>query len=208
MVGIEIAMRQRKKQPAQTRQALLDAADLSFSRQGYAATGLGGLVAQAGLTKGGLFHHFPDKKALAKAWIDDRLSPNIQQDWILPLAEVQSLDAFQQFCRLRILAIQPDDSLSALVAITAEIAATDDSAADSLELVFSAWRSAIAALLERGKADGWIHPSIQPANESALMVSMIAGFSVTAKSGRDREMLRHACNALDGYLETLRAQSS
>jgi AcrR family transcriptional regulator len=203
-----MAMHQRKKQPEQTRQALLDAADQSFSRQGYAGTGLGGLVAQAGLTKGGLFHHFPDKKALAKAWIDGRLQPAIQESWILPLAEVRSLRAFQQFWRLRILAIQPDDAISALAAITAEIAATDDSAGESLELVFSAWRTAIAALLERGKADGWIHPSIQPANESALMVSMVAGFTVTAKSGRDPEMLRHACNALDGYLETLRAQSS
>jgi AcrR family transcriptional regulator len=201
-------MRQSKKQPEQTRQSILDAADDSFSRLGYAGTGIGGLVAQAGLTKGGLFHHFPDKKALAKAWIDDRLGPNVRQIWMLPLAEVDSLAALKQFFRVRILEIQANDAVSALAAVAAEIAATDDSAGESLEQVFGNWREAITEVLTRGKEDGWIHPSIQPANESALMVAMVVGFTVTAKSGREPEMLRHACHSLDGYLETLRAQLS
>ncbi len=201
-------MVQRKKQPEQTRSAILDAADHDFSRQGYAGSGLNGIISRAGLTKGALFHHFPDKRALAKAWIESRLGPAIDGLWIAPLENVNSLEAFQKICRARFLELQPEDAVSSLAAVAAELAARDEMLGGALELVFTAWRSAIAALLERGKSAGWVHPSIQPENEAALIVSAFAGFSVTAKSIRDPEIRRHAFTALDGYLETLRAQQS
>ena len=208
LVGIESSMNQRKKQPEQTRKVILDAADHDFSLQGYSGSGLNGIISRAGLTKGALFHHFADKRALAKGWIEERLAPAIDALWIAPLDAVNSLDAFRKFCRERFTALRPDDAVSALSAVAAELAARDEMLGDALEAVFSIWRAAVAGLLERGKSTGWIHPSIQPANEAALIVSAFAGFSVTAQAARDPEVRRLAFTALDGYLETLRAQES
>jgi len=67
-------MKQRKKQPVVTRQLILDAAGAAFSSQGYSGAGLGPIVSETGLTKGALFHHFRDKRALALAWISDDLA--------------------------------------------------------------------------------------------------------------------------------------
>lgn len=201
-------MVQRKKQPEQTRNAILDAAAHEFARHGYAGSGLNGIISMAGLTKGALFHHFPDKRALAKAWIEARLAPAIQELWIGPLEEVKSLDAFRKICRARFLGFQPEDAVSSLVAVAAELAARDEVLGEALQIVFTAWRSAITGLLEQGKAAGWVHPSIQPGNEAALLVSTFAGFSVMAKAIRDPEIQRHSLTALDGYLETLRNQQA
>ncbi len=199
-------MKQRKKQPAQTRQAILDAADAEFSVLGYCASGIGGIVSRAELTKGALFHHFPDKRALAVAWVDERLGAGIDGDWVAPLAGATSLEALRDLCRQRCKELRAGDATSALVAVAAETAARDESLADALEGVFSAWRAALAGFFERGKAAGWIYPAIDPEAEAVMFVSAFAGFSVSAKTTRNPQARQLFLTAFESYLETLRAQ--
>jgi TetR/AcrR family transcriptional regulator, transcriptional repressor for nem operon len=199
-------MKQRKKQPALTRSAILHAAGLEFSSKGYAGTGLGSIVSIAELTKGALFHHFPDKRALAVAWVAENLAASVNEVWVQPLGEIASLDALRALSRNRCMALQAGDATSALVALTAEMAASDPILADALEAVFSQWRASIASVLERGKTAAWIHHSIQPATEARFYVSVFSGFTVTTKFTGDEGIRRDCANALEGYLETLRTQ--
>ena len=47
-----------------TRARILAAAGRVFRRQGYAATAVDAVMAEAGLTPGGFYAHFPSKEAL------------------------------------------------------------------------------------------------------------------------------------------------
>ena len=201
-------MLQRKKQPQITRQALLAAAGEEFSRCGYAGTGLGAVVERAELTKGALFHHFPDKRSLAKSWIEERLAGAIEAHWHAPLEQADSLDALRTLCRLRFSELAPGDASCALSALAAELTTRDDLLGGCLEKVFAAWRAAIAGLLERGKTAGRIHRSIKPAAEAAFLVALITGVGVTAKSPRAAAARRACLSALEDYLDTLRTQPS
>jgi len=61
----------RKKQPDAVRRSLLDAAlQLGYER-GLAAVTVQAVAQRAGVTKGGLFHHFPSKEALFDGLFDD-----------------------------------------------------------------------------------------------------------------------------------------
>jgi len=199
-------MKQRKKQPVQTRQAILEAAGAEFSCHGYAGSGIGSIVAKAGLTKGALFHHFADKRTLCLAWVGENLAGAIDALWIAPLGTIGSLDGMRAHCRALCLGLQPDDAMSALVTLAAETAASDPQLGAAMEGVFAAWRAAIVELLERGRLAGWIHRSIQPGVEAAFLVSAFCGFSVAAKCAAGESTLRTCAAALEGYLETLRAQ--
>ncbi|HEV7306847.1 TetR/AcrR family transcriptional regulator [Ensifer sp.] len=61
----------RKKQPEQVRQQLLEVAARLSHEQGVAGITLDAVSQAAGVSKGGLLHHFPNKLALLDGLFDD-----------------------------------------------------------------------------------------------------------------------------------------
>lgn len=63
----------RRKEPEAVRRALLDSAAQTVARHGFAALTIQTVADAAGVTKGGLFHHFPSKQALVEGMFADQL---------------------------------------------------------------------------------------------------------------------------------------
>src|ERR1700721_625406 len=57
----------KRPRPTGAREKLLDASFVLIREKGYSATSVDELCAEAGVTKGAFFHHFPSKDALAVA---------------------------------------------------------------------------------------------------------------------------------------------
>ncbi|HBJ69557.1 MAG TPA: TetR family transcriptional regulator, partial [Alcaligenes faecalis] len=62
--------RRTRAEMEETRATLLATARTFFAERGYADTSMDELTAQAGLTRGALYHHFGDKKGLLAAVVD------------------------------------------------------------------------------------------------------------------------------------------
>ncbi|MCD0505008.1 TetR/AcrR family transcriptional regulator [Bordetella petrii] len=62
--------RTRAEMIEETRAKLVAAARVAFGRQGYANTSMDDFTAQAGLTRGALYHHFGDKAGLLAAVVE------------------------------------------------------------------------------------------------------------------------------------------
>ena len=71
--GSVVALRRARPQARGivTRRRLLAVAEPLFARRGYEATGMAEVAERAGVGVGTLYHHFPDKRALLLALIDD-----------------------------------------------------------------------------------------------------------------------------------------
>jgi AcrR family transcriptional regulator len=60
----------RTEYAEQTRTALLDAAANAFAQDGFTATSIARIASAARVTKGAIYHHFPDKQRLFAAVLD------------------------------------------------------------------------------------------------------------------------------------------
>ena len=81
--------RSNRERTDATRTALLDAARSLFVEKGYAETATPEIVAKAEVTRGALYHHFPDKKALFWAVVE-REAGQVAEDIEARSAEASS----------------------------------------------------------------------------------------------------------------------
>ncbi len=65
-----MAAKRRAEMVEETRAKLIEAARKAFATKGFAAASMDDLTADAGLTRGALYHNFGDKKGLLQAVID------------------------------------------------------------------------------------------------------------------------------------------
>ena len=68
------SLTERKKQPDVVRRNLIDCAARLAAEQGFSAVSVQAVASAAGVTKGGLFHHFSSKHALLEALLGDLLA--------------------------------------------------------------------------------------------------------------------------------------
>src|SRR5882757_10995311 len=68
--GVEGVKTRRAEYAEQTRTALLDAAAEAFARDGFTAASITQIASAARVTKGAVYHHFPDKHSLFAAVLD------------------------------------------------------------------------------------------------------------------------------------------
>lgn len=88
-------VRRTRADMEETRATLLATARKVFSEYGYAATSMDDLTAQAGLTRGALYHHFGDKKGLLTAVVE-----HIDAEMDVRLASISNAakDPWEGFC--------------------------------------------------------------------------------------------------------------
>ena len=64
-----------------SRKHILDAALKLFSHRGYGATSVNDIAEEAGLSKGNLYHHFPDKETIFRELLDQYFVAMSQPDF-------------------------------------------------------------------------------------------------------------------------------
>ncbi|GAN81562.1 TetR/AcrR family transcriptional regulator [Acidocella aminolytica] len=92
-------MRFEKGHKEQTRRRIIETASHKFRKDGVAATGIAGLMADAGLTHGGFYAHFASKEELVRAALEEALSQNYasRQEVLDQAQGADSLEALVRF---------------------------------------------------------------------------------------------------------------
>ncbi|MFE0015613.1 TetR/AcrR family transcriptional regulator [Mesorhizobium sp. NPDC059054] len=189
----------RTNDPEGMRRRVLDKAEESFQARGFHATSLGDVMAAAAVTGGALHHHFPTKKALALAVIEERVAEVVRRTWVEPLRSSASVRA-----GVRQVFATVADRLERqgfvrgcpLNNLAHELSLADPDFRISLASIFKEWRSAIADKVRADQQAGG-EADTDPERFAASVVALYSGAMSMAKTAQDSSLLRLCAKELD-----------
>lgn len=193
-------VRRTRAEMEATRASLLATARQELAKHGYADTSMDDLTAQAGLTRGALYHHFGDKKGLLAAvvaQIDDEMDARLQA------ISDQADDPWQGFrsrCRAYLeMALEPE--IQRIVLRDAR-AVLGGASPDSQRHCLHSMQALISALIAQG--------IVAPADARALAALIYGSLAEAAfwiAEGEDAAArMEQAAVGLDLLLRGLRVQ--
>jgi AcrR family transcriptional regulator len=102
-----------------TREHLLDAARELFARDGYDATSIEAVLRRSGVSRGSLYHHFPDKKALFEAVLHRLQAEVIESTIKAAKGSVDGVEALKAGCIACVKLARDSPSVSRMMLIDA-----------------------------------------------------------------------------------------
>jgi TetR/AcrR family transcriptional regulator, transcriptional repressor for nem operon len=183
----------RKNDPAAMRARILDAAFDLFQEQGYNASSVHQIAARAAVTGGAFHHHFPTKKALGLAVIEERVAAAVEQTWIEPVRSAATgpdgiLGVLEELARQ----LDARGSVRGCPVnnLTLELAFADEGYRAALRKLFDRWRETLADKLGGADADAL----------ATMAIASYSGAMAIAKVEQRGEPLRVCAKELERLL--------
>lgn len=199
----------RRRNPDETRQKILDAAFREMHEQGFRSASLDNILKSTGVTKGALYHHFPNKTELGYAVVDEVIWPFGKELWgrvmhpgtnpIDAQVEILRGEAEGGYCDIAARHGCPVNNL------IQEMASLDEGFRRRLARILDGWRYAIATGLKNGQEQGQVRAEVRPETAAAMIVASFEGCAGLAKCDQDPELFRQCIFGLIDYVESLRA---
>jgi AcrR family transcriptional regulator len=183
----------------------LRAASREIYRSGFQSASLDTILSSAGVTKGALYHHFENKEALGYAVVEEVISRNVRRTWVQPLRSVKDpIDALIGI--VRDIPVRPENVCGGceLNNLAQEMSPLDAGFRKRLEVIFDAWREAVASVLRQGQLHGSVRRDVQPADAAALLIAMVEGYGSLAKNAQDPKVIKAGIKNIVGWLRSLR----
>lgn len=200
-------MHTSSKTPDLTRQKMLEAAFAEIHRHGFQAASLSQILAETGLTKGALYHHFPDKKALGLAVVEEVVRPAMEAMMFDPLVGTeQPLATLQALFKAKTAMDDPQMVVLGcpLNNLMQEMSPVDEAFRVKLNALFQDWVDAVAAALKRGQASGEVRQEVAAEEIAFFIVSAFEGCIGMSKNTQSLSAFRGCLTQLGVYLETLK----
>ena len=182
MAGARLTQAGRR---ARSRAALLEATARQISRAGYGALNLEAVAAEAGYTRGALYHQFAGKEALVLAtieWVRETWWEEVGTAFDEPLAPHEALIELARrhavYCRR--------DIAGVMAALRIELAAREHPIGGAVRAVAHELVGRLERLIEAGRAEGAIPPGPPARTLAAASLSAIEG-AVIALAGNPRD---------------------
>ncbi|MFQ5993470.1 MAG: TetR family transcriptional regulator C-terminal domain-containing protein [Acidiferrobacterales bacterium] len=196
-----------KRAADQTRELLLHAAFDEMQQHGFQAAGLSRILANTGLTKGALYHHFSSKIALGYAVVDELVKQEIEARWLTPLEGQQDpIAALIAALQREAKAIRPTEIIRGcpLNNLAQEMSPVDEGFRQRINQIYNVWRAGLATALRRGQQNNTVRQDICADDAAAFIVATLEGCIGMAKNARDPALLLTCGKGLVHYLQSLR----
>jgi len=198
-----------ERNPDVTRQRILEAAFMEIYRKGFQGMRLDEVLAVTGLTKGALYHHFPNKRALGYAVVDEIILSMVEAMWLQPLKT--AANPLQGL--MTVIEQLPDSKPAEMIEygcplnnLAQEMSPLDEGFRQRLDYVFRLWHDVTEEALERAKQQGRIRQDVVCDEAATFVLAALEGCIGMAKNAQSKERLRVCNSGLIEYLRSLQIQ--
>lgn len=188
-----------------TRQRILEASFAEIHRHGFQAASVANILADTGLTKGALYHHFPSKKDLGLAVVDEMIGTGLVERYVRPLRDA----AHPAQALIELIGVKQgmSDELVRLGCplnnLMQEMSPVDDEFRDRLNRILSQWQDAFEEALRRAQMAGEVRGEVNCHAAALFIVSAWEGCTGVAKNMQSVEAFRACMSQLQGYVTSL-----
>lgn len=194
------------RQPDLTRQRILEDAFAEIYRQGYQAASIAHILADTGLTKGALYHHFPDKKTLGLAVVDEIIAGGLSESVLDPIRNatrpVQALlDVLAERMKTR---TEEQVRLGCpLNNLMQEMSPIDEDFRTRLNAILARWQDTFEAALRKAQEAGELRPDVDCRSAALFIVSAWEGCTGIAKNMQSPESYSACMGQLHAFVSSL-----
>lgn len=180
------------RNPAETRQRLVGATLRLMLRQGYAATTVDQICAEAGLTKGSFFHYFANKEAIARAALD--AFAQMGTDLYTPAWSEPGVDPLEQLHRLLDIMVsfnqRPDELCVCMVGMMSqELSQVNAEMRTACDGHLQDWEARVTRMLTEAKKIHRVRRAFEPAQVAHFLNSLWQGSMLVGKTRQSPEMV-------------------
>ena len=154
-----------------TRHRLIAAASRQFARRSYSMVSLDDILAEAELTKGAMYFHFPSKQALALAIIDDLNEMSRAAVSELLTRRMSGLETLIDLVYLQ--AVQ--NTQNEVARAGARLLETVDNTTDLSTTVWQSWIEFVTTLIQKAVTDGDVVDHTDPQDIAKMLVALWVG---------------------------------
>ena len=192
--------------PDLTRDKILQAAAAEIHRQGFQAASIAHILADTGLTKGALYHHFPSKQTLGLAVVDEVIRTGLEARLLTPMREAdEPLDTLLAYMDSRIKNMTDDVFVLGcpLNNLVQEMSPVDDEFKTHLNHILQAWQAVIEQALIKGQAQNRIRQDVDCEAAALFIVSAWEGCWGMAKNRQSAQTFRTCMAQLRQFVLSL-----
>lgn len=196
------------KQPDITRDRILDAAFQEIHKHGFQAASICNILAKTGLTKGALYHHFPDKDRLGHAVIEEVVREGLDAMVFTPLRESDDpIETLREIIRRKAEKATPESVRLGcpLNNLMQEMSPLDAQFKSRLNGLLVAWQESIHNTLKWGQKTGRLRKGVDCRAAALFIVSAWEGCEGVSKNLQSVQEYRLCLRQLDGYIAGLLA---
>ena len=189
-----------------TRGKILSAAYKEIHVNGFQAASLNDILAHTGVTKGALYHHFPNKTELGYAVLDEVIADRIEHSFIKPLTEaeepIQALISMieESGKAFTLTDIQLGCPLGNLAQ---EMAPIDEGFRHRLNRIYALWHDAIESAVSKAQQAGRIIPQVDAKQVAMMVVATMEGCLGAGMISQDLDKLMCCGAGLIQYLQLI-----
>ena len=195
-----------ERNPDVTRKRILEAAFLEIYRNGFQGMRLDEVLAVTGLTKGALYHHFPNKRALGYAVVDEVILPTVETLWLQPLKN--AVDPLEGL--VAVIEQMPDAKPPEMIEygcplnnLAQEMSPLDEGFRERLNYIIRVWHDVTEETLERAQQKGQIRADINCDETATFVLAALEGCIGIAKNAQSKQRLQICNRGLIDYLRFL-----